>query len=213
MRQPRRRSSFFKILLLVIVVAFLVYVNITIEPLTPTLFLPSPTPTISPETFVAEAEELASQGKYLLALQAYDKLLWRILRIQQITLRPRALIYMVENMTRQSRMPVMLCCSIKITVWGKLSRVSRWACRVIIWMLKHLWIGRLNWIPATQPHTPFYLSCSLIRSWLEFFVRIKIEWVYAFWCTNVISARDNALYSNQHHATCHQQQGYQYHSA
>jgi len=73
MRQPKRRSSFFKILLLVIVVAFLVYVNITIEPLTPTLFLPSPTPTISPETFVAEAEELASQGKYLLALQAYDK--------------------------------------------------------------------------------------------------------------------------------------------
>ena len=73
MRKPRRRLNFFKILLLVVVVAFLVYVNITIEPLTPTLFLPSPTPTISPETYVAEAEGLASQGKYLLALQEYKK--------------------------------------------------------------------------------------------------------------------------------------------
>ena len=73
MRQPRRRSSFIKLFLLVVVVAFLVYVNITIEPLAPTLFLPSPTPTISPETYVSEAEELASQGKFSLALQAYDK--------------------------------------------------------------------------------------------------------------------------------------------
>jgi len=73
MRQPKRRSNPFKILLLVVVVAFLVYVNITIEPLTPSLFLPSPTPTISPETYVAEAVELAAQGKYSLALQAYNK--------------------------------------------------------------------------------------------------------------------------------------------
>ena len=73
MRQPRRRSSLIKIFLLVVVVAFLVYVNITIEPLAPTLFLPSPTPTISPETYMVEAEELAAQGKYSLALQAYDK--------------------------------------------------------------------------------------------------------------------------------------------
>ena len=72
MRQPKRRSPL-KILILIVVVAFLMYVNITIEPLTPTLFLPSPTPTISPETYVAEAEELAAQGKYSQALQAYDQ--------------------------------------------------------------------------------------------------------------------------------------------
>jgi len=73
MRQPRNRRSPLKILILVIVVAFLVYVNITIEPLSPTMFLPSPTPTISPEMFVAEAEEYAAEGKYSLALQAYDR--------------------------------------------------------------------------------------------------------------------------------------------
>ena len=73
MRQPKRRSNPFKIILLVVVIAFLVYVNITIEPLTPTLFLPSPMPTTSPETYVAEAVELAAQGKYSLALQAYNK--------------------------------------------------------------------------------------------------------------------------------------------
>lgn len=73
MRQPRNRRSPLKILILVIVAAFLVYVNITVEPLSSTLFLPSPTPTTSPEMFVAEAEQYASEGKYSLALQAYDR--------------------------------------------------------------------------------------------------------------------------------------------
>jgi tetratricopeptide (TPR) repeat protein len=73
MRQPRRRFSPFKVLFLILVIAFLVYVNITVEPLAPSLFLPSPTPTTSPELYIAEAEEMASQGKYSLALQAYDK--------------------------------------------------------------------------------------------------------------------------------------------
>lgn len=73
MRQPQRRSSPLKILILVAVVAFLVYVNITVEPLSPTIFLASPTPTISPETFITEAEEYANEGKYVQALQAYDR--------------------------------------------------------------------------------------------------------------------------------------------
>jgi len=73
MRQPRRRSSPLKLLFLAAVVAFLVYVNITVEPLSATIFLASPTPTISPETFVAAAEELADEGKYGQALQAYDR--------------------------------------------------------------------------------------------------------------------------------------------
>ncbi|MCD6356824.1 MAG: hypothetical protein J7L66_06005, partial [Anaerolineaceae bacterium] len=69
MRQPKRRFSLLKTLILIAVAAFLVYVNVTIEPLTPTLFLPSPTPTISPETYVVEAQGLAAQGKYSQALQ------------------------------------------------------------------------------------------------------------------------------------------------
>jgi len=73
MRQPRNRRSPLKIVILLIVAAFLVYVNITVEPLSPSLFLPSPTPTMSPEMFVAEAEQYADEGKYSLALQAYDR--------------------------------------------------------------------------------------------------------------------------------------------
>ena len=72
MRQPRRRASPFKMILLVGLIAFLVYVNRTIEPLSPHLFLPSPTPTISADVFLAEAEELARDGKYTQALASFQ---------------------------------------------------------------------------------------------------------------------------------------------
>lgn len=73
MRQPRRRSSPLKLIALVGVIAFLIYINKIVEPLSPTLFLASPTPTISPETFITEAETLAAEGKYAQALLAYNK--------------------------------------------------------------------------------------------------------------------------------------------
>ncbi len=73
MRQSRRRSNPFKVLLLLVIVAFLVYVNLTVEPLSPTLFLASPTPTTSAETYLAQAENLASEGKFTQALAEYEK--------------------------------------------------------------------------------------------------------------------------------------------
>ncbi|MCJ7519175.1 MAG: tetratricopeptide repeat protein [Anaerolineaceae bacterium] len=73
MRQPKRRSSPLKLLFLVGIIGFLVYVNKIVEPLSPSLFLASPTPTTSPETFITEAETLANAGKYSQALQAYNK--------------------------------------------------------------------------------------------------------------------------------------------
>ncbi|MBM3137110.1 MAG: tetratricopeptide repeat protein, partial [Chloroflexi bacterium] len=73
MRQPQRRSNPLKYLVLLSVIGFLVYVNVTVEPLSPSLFVASPTPTISPEMFIAEAEKLASEGKFSLAIQAYNK--------------------------------------------------------------------------------------------------------------------------------------------
>ncbi len=73
MRQPRRYTNIGRLLLLVIVAAFLVYVNKVVEPLSPNLFVASPTPTISPETFLALAESLAVQGKYSQALLEYQK--------------------------------------------------------------------------------------------------------------------------------------------
>jgi len=73
MRQPRRYTNIGRLLLLVIVAAFLIYVNKVVEPLSPNLFVPSPTPTISPETFLSQAESLAVQGKYSQALLEYQK--------------------------------------------------------------------------------------------------------------------------------------------
>ncbi len=72
MRQGRRRANPLKIILLVGLIAFLAYINRTIEPLSPNLFMPSPTPTISPDIFLAEAEDLAKQGKYTQALVNYQ---------------------------------------------------------------------------------------------------------------------------------------------
>jgi tetratricopeptide (TPR) repeat protein len=72
MRQSRRRASPFKIIFLAALAAFLVYVNRTIEPLSPHLFLPSPTPTISADVFLAQAEEMAKDGKYTQALANYQ---------------------------------------------------------------------------------------------------------------------------------------------
>ena len=73
MRQNRRRPNLFKIILMVGLIAFLIYVNRTVEPLSPNLFLASPTATISSDTFLAEAETFASEGKYSLALASYQK--------------------------------------------------------------------------------------------------------------------------------------------
>jgi tetratricopeptide (TPR) repeat protein len=73
MRQPRRYTNIGRVLLLVAVAAFLIYVNKVVEPLSPNLFVASPTPTISAETFLAQAESLAVQGKYSQALLEYQK--------------------------------------------------------------------------------------------------------------------------------------------
>lgn len=75
MRQPRRYTNFWRLLVLILIAGFLFYVNRVVEPLSPSLFLPSPTPTTSPENFISQAEALASQGKYTQALQQYQQAL------------------------------------------------------------------------------------------------------------------------------------------
>jgi len=73
MRQPRRYTNLGRLLLLGLVAVFLIYVNNVVEPLSPNLFVSSPTPTISPETFLSQAEGLTAQGKYSQALLEYQK--------------------------------------------------------------------------------------------------------------------------------------------
>lgn len=75
MRQPRRYTNFWRLLVLILIAGFLFYVNRVVEPLSPSLFLPSPTPTTSPENFISQAEALATQGKYTQALQQYQQAL------------------------------------------------------------------------------------------------------------------------------------------
>jgi tetratricopeptide (TPR) repeat protein len=73
MRQQHRRNNPFKVIFLLAIIGFLVYVNLTVQPLSSTIFLASPTPTVSAETYLAQAENLASEGKYTQALAEYQK--------------------------------------------------------------------------------------------------------------------------------------------
>ena len=70
-RRPRRRSSPWRIILLLAAIGVLLYVNQVIVPATPPLFIPTPTPTKSPESFVNQGEDYFQQGKLTLAINAY----------------------------------------------------------------------------------------------------------------------------------------------
>ncbi|HWQ83835.1 MAG TPA: tetratricopeptide repeat protein, partial [Anaerolineales bacterium] len=71
MTRRTRRPSFFRIALLVAVIGLLLYINQVVVPATPPLFIPTPTPTLSPEAYLTEADELYSSGKINAAINAY----------------------------------------------------------------------------------------------------------------------------------------------
>lgn len=73
MRRRNRRSNPLRILILIIIIGLLVYIDRKVEPFSPYIFLPSPTPTLSPEIFITEAQNYVAEGKYSQALQSYDK--------------------------------------------------------------------------------------------------------------------------------------------
>jgi tetratricopeptide (TPR) repeat protein len=68
----RRRSNPWLVLFLLVLIGALIYVDRVIVPVTPPLFIPTPTATRSPESFVADASDLESQGKLSQAIQAYQ---------------------------------------------------------------------------------------------------------------------------------------------
>lgn len=51
------------------------YINQVVVPQTPPLFVPTPTPTRSPEAYLAEAQELETDGKYAQAIDLYNEAL------------------------------------------------------------------------------------------------------------------------------------------
>lgn len=73
MNKRRSRPNWFRIILLSLLVVAAAYVNRFVVADIQPLGVPSPTPTIAPETLVAEAEELFKQGKLLPAIDAYQK--------------------------------------------------------------------------------------------------------------------------------------------
>ena len=70
-RRPARRSSPWRIILLVIAIGIMLYINQVVVPATPPLFISTPTPTRSPESFVNEAEKSFNDGKLAQAISAY----------------------------------------------------------------------------------------------------------------------------------------------
>lgn len=71
-RKRRKRSNPWRVLVLAGLVAGVVYVNQVVIPNTPPLFVPTPTPTRSPESFVNEADSLYRDGKLSQAIEAYE---------------------------------------------------------------------------------------------------------------------------------------------
>lgn len=71
MQKKTRRPSIWRMVLLLGMIGTFLYINQVVVPATPPLFVPTPTPTRSPESFVNQAEESYEQGKINQALQAY----------------------------------------------------------------------------------------------------------------------------------------------
>lgn len=71
MLKKRRRANPWRVMTLILLVGAAVYVNQIIVPATPPLFIPTPTATRSPESFVADAEALLMDGKISPAIDAY----------------------------------------------------------------------------------------------------------------------------------------------
>lgn len=70
-RRPRRRTRIWLVVLLLGLIAAGLYVNQVVIPATPPLFIPTPTNTQSPESYVNQAEEYFKAGKLSQAIEAY----------------------------------------------------------------------------------------------------------------------------------------------
>lgn len=72
-RKRRRRSNPWRVILLLILIGAALYVNQVVMPAMPPLFIPTPTPTRDPESFVSEADVLFDSAKYSQAIVAYEE--------------------------------------------------------------------------------------------------------------------------------------------
>lgn len=73
MTRRTQRPSIWRITILVVLIGAALYVNQVVVPATPPLFIPTPTPTRSPESFVNQAQEYYQAGKLTQASEAYKQ--------------------------------------------------------------------------------------------------------------------------------------------
>lgn len=72
-RRRRKGSNPWRIIFLLVLIGGLLYVNQVVVPTQPPLFIDTPTPTRSPESFVTEARGYFAEGKLLQAIDAYQQ--------------------------------------------------------------------------------------------------------------------------------------------
>ena len=73
MNRKRKRANPLRLIILVALVGAALYVNQVVVPATPPLFVPTPTPTRSPDSFLTDARQFSSEGKYDQAVQSYTQ--------------------------------------------------------------------------------------------------------------------------------------------
>ena len=70
--KKRRQVNPWLLTFLLISIGALVYLNLVVVPMMDPPFVPTPTPTRDPQSFIEEADALAAEGKYLQAIEAYQ---------------------------------------------------------------------------------------------------------------------------------------------
>lgn len=73
MLRRRKPVRIWRILILLALIGAFGYVNFWIVPTTGPLFIPTPTPTRSPESYLADADALSGEGKFNQAIEAYKQ--------------------------------------------------------------------------------------------------------------------------------------------
>ena len=73
MRQKRRRVNWFLVVVLVVLIIIVSYVDRFIIPTVESPFIPTPTATREPESYIAEAEGLVAEGKFIQAIDVYNE--------------------------------------------------------------------------------------------------------------------------------------------
>ncbi|MEW6093302.1 MAG: tetratricopeptide repeat protein [Chloroflexota bacterium] len=73
MRQKRRRVNWFLVIVLVVLIIIVSYVDRFIIPTVESPFIPTPTATREPESYISEAEGLVAEGKFIQAIEVYNE--------------------------------------------------------------------------------------------------------------------------------------------